>query len=154
MATSRRNFIKTSALVALSAGIPLKAAAEQLERQSGNLSNTAKPMPIYTGGDEKLNLKAFSKALKSEFFVRSETGGTAIRLVEVKDLRSADQKASPVTATRECFSTVFIGPKSTSLKQETYNVNHGSLGAFSLLLVPIGKDRNARYYEAVFNRLH
>jgi hypothetical protein len=154
MATSRRNFIKTSALVAISAGIPLKAAAEQLERQSVNMSNTAKPMPAYAVGDDRLNLKAFSKALKSEFLVRSESGGTAVRLIEVKDLRSDAQKASSATATRECFSTVFMGPKSASLKQETYKVNHSSLGTFSLLLVPIGKDRNAWYYEAVFNRLH
>ena len=154
MSTSRRKFIKTSALVALSAGIPLKAVAEQLERPANRTSNSTTAMPAYSGNDDKLNMKAFSDALKSEFVVRNASGRTAIRLIEVKDLRSDAQKASVITSTRECFSTVFMGPRSHSLQQEVYKVNHSSLGAFSLLLVPVGKDTNARYYEAVFNRLH
>ena len=35
-----------------------------------------------------------------------------------------------------------------------YDLQHPSLGKFALLLVPIGKDAQGLYYEAVFNRLY
>jgi hypothetical protein len=150
MFTSRRKFLKTSAFVALSAGIPLKAAAEQIRSGGSNFTPFAEANVATT--DFSLDMKSFAASIKSEFIVHNSAGSTAIRLIEVNDLRSKSEK---LTANgRECFSTVFRGPQSAPLKQNTYRLEHGTLGSFSVLLVPVGTSNNAFYYEAVFNRLH
>jgi hypothetical protein len=73
------------------------------------------------------------------------------KLVDVTSFASRKQTA----AGKEGFSLLFRGPKETTLKQDTYLIEHEQLGMFSFLVVPVGtKDARAPHYEAVINRLH
>jgi len=54
---------------------------------------------------------------------------------------------------KECFSLIFKGSPATSLRQNSYRVEHDSLGKFRMLVVPVGNSKQ-NLYEAVFNRLN
>jgi hypothetical protein len=53
--------------------------------------------------------------------------------------------------TRTPFSLVFAGPPNLRLPQQTYMVEHDTLGTFPLFLVPIKPEKDSSRYEAVFN---
>jgi hypothetical protein len=65
-------------------------------------------------------------------------------LIEATDLGS--------TPKHEQFTTLFRGPLTTALAQTTYLVEHGAMGTFELFIVPVKKDQDGIYYEAIFNR--
>lgn len=146
MAPTRRTFIKAGALGALFAGIPLKIAA--------NVSPAVSSINIGAFGASDtlpgLNLVTFSKNLNTAFHIRhANTKTTTVKLVAVNDLKSTSSKI----ASRECFTAVFLGSHRPDLRQDTYVIDHGSLGKFSLLLVPSAYSKDGQYYEATFNRL-
>lgn len=149
MATSRRKFIKTGALGALFAGVPLKAAASEFfEPAAGALIASDGTVGI-------LSMQAFGQHLNSEFRIHHDNAKiTSVKLVEVNDLRSRPATGTRGAEPRECFSAVFLGARRPGLRQNTYTVEHGSLGKFSLLLVPVGMSKTEQYYEAIFNRLY
>ena len=51
------------------------------------------------------------------------------------------------------FSLVFRGPQEPLLPQQIYAFEHDKLGRFDLFIVPVKRDANGLYYEAVFNRV-
>jgi len=51
---------------------------------------------------------------------------------------------------RAPFSIVFRGPRNVVLPQRIYEVEHDTIGAFPLFLVPIGPDQEGMLYEAIF----
>ncbi len=148
MATSRRKFIKAGAIGALFAGIPLKATGREF------FESAAGALITKSGTVGLLDMRAFEQHLNSEFRIHHDNVKiTAIKLVEVKDLRPQSAKTSRANS-KECFSAIFRGARRPVLRQNTYEIEHGSLGKFSLLLVPVGMSENEQYYEAIFNRLH
>jgi hypothetical protein len=110
--------------------------------------------------DESLNdpityftQSTFSAHLNSKFRPRQGTGiSTVVTLVEVNDLAPSARKIRAQVGGRECFSLIFSGGK--QLPQATYIIEHGALGTFKLLLVPIGKQDGVAYLEAIVNRLY
>ena len=69
-----------------------------------------------------------------------------VRLEEVRSLNSHSEE-------HECFSLLFSGPRDRLLPQQIYPMEHSTLGAFGLFLVPVAREDQERwYYEAVFNR--
>ena len=92
-----------------------------------------------------LDKAAFQAQLKTPFFIG--VSRIPIKLIEVVDLGSKGP--------REVFSLTFHGDSASPLQQQTYMIEHDKLGMFSMLIVPImSKDKSARYYEAVVNRLY
>jgi hypothetical protein len=149
MAVNRRQFIKTGTLVAVAAGLPLRAAAETPNHSNLSANVAAPPLSPLHGASAHFDMATFARQLNTTFRLSHSTGKTAVvKLVEVKDWRNDETRKTG----RECFSLVFSG--SASLKQNTYVVDHRSLGSFSLLVVPSGENSQGRYYEALFNRLH
>ena len=143
MAVTRRSFMKTGALVGLAAGLPMKSAAEALALPGSTPTS-------FSGGEfSHLDMAAFSRQLNTYFRVRDTVGGATLKLVGITDWNKPEQKSTR----GECFSLMFVGSDARPLPQATYSVQQSSLGTFSLLLVPTGKTRNQRHYEAVFNRL-
>jgi hypothetical protein len=137
MATSRRDFLKKGTLVALAAGVPASLA----EKVAGKASLT----PAGFG----LTKAAFEAQLNTEFLIGASR--VSVKLVDVTDL-DARKKHAPG---KEGFSLLFRGDPSTPLRQDTYLIEHKSLGLFSFLIVPVmRKKKAAQYYEAVINRLH
>ena len=99
---------------------------------------------------DKLTHDVFSEHVGSTFRISLEDGGSVdMDLTEATRLGS--QSDSGATAERDPFSLVFRAPKDAVLPQKIYDVDHGSIGAFALFLVPIGKDESGTFYEAVFN---
>ena len=138
MKSSRREFLKRGTLVALAAGVPLGVA----DAVSGKSTTTA------AAG---LNMQAFKSQTGTSFFINQEASKVKVTLVNVTNLASRKQTA----AGKEGFSLLFRGSKETSLKQNTYLIEHDELGMFSFLVVPVRtRDTHAPYYEAVINRLH
>ena len=136
MSSSRREFLKRGTFMALAAGVPLS-----LTEEASGMSTTA------TG----LNLASFKSQLGTNFLINHQASKVKITLVDIKDFASRKQSQ----AGKEGFSLLFRGPKESTLKQDTYLIEHEQLGMFSFLVVPVGtKDTRAPHYEAVINRLH
>ena len=136
MATSRRNFLKSGSLVALAAGIPLASLERVLGYDRGASAMAG------------LTRKDFAEHLNQDFLIHHAESKVAVRLVEVESLGAA-------TPYGEAFSLLFRSDHSTALKQNTYVIEHGKLGRFSFLLVPMRtRDKSAVSYEAIINRLH
>lgn len=139
MRSSRREFLKRGTFVALAAGFPL--ALTETALGVGSTKSTA-------GG---LNLAAFKSQLGTTFLVNSGTSKVKITLVNVTNFASRRQ----IAAGKEGFSLLFRGPKDTTLKQDTYLIEHPELGTFSFLVVPVGTgNKRGPQYEAIINRLH
>ena len=85
----------------------------------------------------------FAGHLNSKFRLLDEPT-TELELVEVFD---------GSTSHHVNFSLVFRGPLQPVLPQRIYPVEHAALGRFDLFIVPVRRDAQGLYYEAVFNRV-
>ena len=138
MSSSRREFLKRGMLTALAAGVPLA-----LTEKAFGMGKTS----TVTG----FSMASFKSPLGTSFLVNHGASKVKIKLVDVANFASRKQTA----AGKEGFSLLFRGPQETSLKQDTYLIEHEQLGMFSFLIVPVGtKDTRGPRYEAVINRLH
>ena len=149
MSITRRKFLKAGTLVALTAAIPLRVIGQQPRKvNDGNPIDqskdaTADPLSSY-------NRAAFESYLNSIFRLYTGYSTIDVALVEVKDLMPG---AATTQTGAECFSLLFRGG-SVALPQNTYKIEHPSLGTFPLFLVP-GKpdDNGAQSFVAIINRL-
>ncbi len=95
---------------------------------------------------EQLSREQFAGSLDSTFNLSAAPGQSlALQLTEVSELRA--------TPKQEIFSILFRGPSNALLPQGMYAMDHQRLGKFDLFLVPVARDSDGAYYEAVFNRL-
>ena len=149
MSITRRKFLKAGTLAALTAAIPLRVIGQQPRKvNDGNPIDqskdaTADPLSSY-------NRAAFESYLNSSFRLYTGYSTIDVALVEVKDLMPG---AATTQTGAECFSLLFRGG-SVALPQNTYKIEHPSLGTFPLFLVP-GKpdDNGAQSFVAIINRL-
>lgn len=70
-------------------------------------------------------------------------------VVELELVRIDEVEAQPG---QEQFSLVFRAPLEMPPLQGTYRLEHDSLGAEDIFLVPISRDKDGLYFEAAFNR--
>ena len=94
---------------------------------------------------QSFSLETFSPYVGDTFWVRLSDGRVETRLVEAHPWGARGPETS-----RQPFSLVFVGPGRVVLPQQTYPVEHESLGEFDLFLVPLGPDGAGNRYEAVF----
>lgn len=93
-----------------------------------------------------LEHEEFARHLNTKFRVRvNETEFVQAELTEVSE--------HLLTPGQERFAIVFRISNETFLGQGQREIEHEQMGDFSLFLVPIGRDEQGTYYEAVFNRL-
>jgi hypothetical protein len=94
---------------------------------------------------EKLpSKKDFSDQLNSIFHAHAGEGFD-LCLVEFDDRVSNEAQ--------ENYTLLFRAPVDAPQEQGIYELDHESLGAMDLFLVPVKKDADGLYYEAVFNHL-
>jgi hypothetical protein len=143
MANSRRRFLKSGTMVALCAGVPASFAERGLAKEPGP-----------TTFDFTLMKSDFEACLHSNFWVHVRQAGTVdMTLASVTDLRRAAQNKISLES-KEGFSLLFEAPPGTKLPQDTYLIEHGDLGKFRVLMVPMaGRKRRAPRYEVIINRL-
>jgi hypothetical protein len=140
MSSSRREFLKRGTWMALAAGVPLSLSEHVL-------GMGAAPTSAGLG----LDRAAFEKQLHTRFVLNHDAAKVSVTLVDVTNLASQAQ----TEAGKEAFSLVFRGPKQTTLRQNTYLIEHEKLGMFSFLIVPVRtRDKSAPHYEAIINRLY
>lgn len=103
---------------------------------------------------DELSAGRFAELERSKFHVVVGPGsGLDLELMSVNQPRSAASGCGPAAGPEhECFSLLFDGPADQPLTQGTYRFSQERLGWFDLFIVPVGAERNARQYEAVFNR--
>lgn len=97
---------------------------------------------------EQLTLVRFKAALQTTFRVSlGEGGNVELQLVEASGCGSAAEGERG-----ESFSILFRGPGDSFLPQRMYSFQHDVMGTFDLFIVPVGEDKGAFLYEAIFNR--
>lgn len=150
MSISRRRFLKAGTLVALSAALPISVLGQSRKEKDGNPIDPIDQQPVQSDPLAHYNRSAFASYLNSIFQLYTGYSVVEVALVEVKDL--LPPASSPATG-RECFSLLFRGG-SVALPQNTYRIDHPSLGSFNLFLVPGGPDDvGAQSYVAIINRV-
>ena len=93
-----------------------------------------------------LQHEEFLKHLNTRFSIRlNETEAVEAELTDV-----SERLMSP---RQERFSLVFRTANEILIEQGQRTFEHDEMGTFSLFIVPIGRDDEGTYYEAVFNRL-
>jgi len=95
--------------------------------------------------DNALTADEFASQVNSRF--RLIAGPESAMDVELIEFTAGSKSAH-----QEAFSIVFRAPVEAPLEQRIYRLEHESMGAFELFLVPIGKSPEGVSYEAVFNR--
>ena len=96
---------------------------------------------------EHLTSASLAAQLNTKFRIEVEPGKTVeLELVEVTD-------KGDVAGQVERFSAFFRGPLETFLPQRTYAMEHEGLGNVELFIVPVQRDNEGFYYEAVFSRV-
>ena len=86
----------------------------------------------------------FSSETNSLFRAR-QSDGTEI------DLTLVESRSSISSPVQECFSLLFRAPADTVPVQDMFSLTNEKLGRMDLFLVPVKKDEDGLYYEAVFN---
>jgi hypothetical protein len=96
--------------------------------------------------ETQLTRNLFEQNLNTRFRLRDPEGQeAALDLVEVNNGYAAPG--------HEAFSLLFRGDPGRIHPQRTYSLEHESMGAFDLFLVPVSRDQRGIMYEAVFNRV-
>jgi hypothetical protein len=68
------------------------------------------------------------------------------------DLELVNVDVTDTPPDQEQFSLMFRAPPNMPPMQKTYRLEHDRLGTTDIFLVPVSKDQNGLYFEAVFNR--
>jgi hypothetical protein len=154
MSITRRKFLKAGTLATLFIGLPAGTAINALGQgvvkdRDGNPLD--RPVPeVRADALANYNKSAFSSYVNSVFRLYTGYSTIDVTLVEVKDVMPA---AATAKNGAECFSLLFRGGN-VALPQNTYRIEHPSLGAFLLFLVPGAPDDNgAQGFVAIINRL-
>jgi hypothetical protein len=97
--------------------------------------------------ESKLLGPVYAAHLNSIFHQRADDGQTVdFELVKVETKNSSPN--------HEEFSLIFRGPLDLlPIMQGLFRLEHEKLGTEEIFLVPISKDHEGIYFEAVFNRL-
>jgi hypothetical protein len=151
MTITRRKFLRAGALVAVSAAVPLKSVLVVAGQEARQTEFGGSPVPLRSQDPLAYYTRsAFSSHLNSIFRLHTGYSTVDVTLVRVTDLAPEVSKAE---TGKECFSLLFVG-ESVALPQNTYLVEHQSLGSFRLFLVPGGPDQHgAQSYVATINRI-
>jgi hypothetical protein len=100
---------------------------------------------------DNLTKAMFAENLQTSFQLQLKSSQSApeqtieLKLIELREGRS--------TPRQEQFALLFCGPLATPLGQGMWPLQHATLGQLDLFLVPVGRDQEGFYYEALFNRL-
>jgi Domain of unknown function (DUF6916) len=99
---------------------------------------------------EDLTADTFAPAVGHTFRLDAgEAGGLDLELVESR-LHDPDAPERDDSGKRAPFSLLFKGPAQPILEQRIYSLEHESIGALEIFIVPVAHDEAGTSYEAVF----
>lgn len=102
---------------------------------------------------ETFNLETFAQHLNSKFLIKPEQAADAAAAAGAVEVELIEAQAAGSIPGQEQFSITFRGPLDAPLRQAMHRFEHAELGAFDLFIVPIKRDQDGMYYEAVFARM-
>lgn len=88
---------------------------------------------------------AFEAQVNTNFKMFVDENAFDLTLVEFKSIISNQRQ--------ECYSLLFHAPQDAPVYQSMFRLEHETLGAMDIFLVPVKKDEGGIKYEAVFNNL-
>jgi hypothetical protein len=140
---SRTGMLKLGAVAAFVAGAG--PASRALAGETVAKDGEAKPAGRPVAGPRHLRLATYVPLVGSTFRIhRAESSKLSVKLVSAKQLPSD---------IGESFSLIFHAPANAALGQETYTIEHSSVGSFPLFLVPVGPAHKGQDLQAVVNRI-
>jgi hypothetical protein len=141
---SRTGLLKLGAVAAvvLGAGPVARAAANsETTTKDGAVAATGRSVR----GPRYLRLATYVPLVGSTFRVhRSQSSSLSVKLISATRLPSE---------LGEAFSLIFRGHGNARLEQDTYTIEHSTLGTFPLFLVPVGSTQKGQNFQAVVNRI-
>jgi hypothetical protein len=90
-----------------------------------------------------LGIDDFKPLLGSQFDVQAGGGAVAMKLSRVDPAGDSGREGG-------AFSLIFAAPRGPWLPQAIYPVQHASLGAMEIFLVPVGRLGEDNGYQAIF----
>jgi hypothetical protein len=148
MSVSRRRFLRSGALSAVSAGLVLQSAREVF---GGNSIEPSLGAPN-AGGRFVFNYSRanFEPHVGSSFRLRVGKDSVNLKLVDLVDYKA--RSGFPMPTGTESFVLAFRAPKTLSHHSATQKLEHAALGKFDLFMTG-SKDRGRIFYTAVINRI-
>jgi hypothetical protein len=99
---------------------------------------------------DRLTADTFAPAVGEPFALDAGDGGRhELELLESR-LHDPGAPAEDASGARAPFSLLFRGPAEPILPQSIYHLEHVSVGAIDIFIVPIAHDDTGTTYEAVF----
>ena len=149
MSVSRRRFLKSGAMGAVSAGLVLQSA------RSAFAGTSTEPGLNATSAGGRFGFSysraSFEPHVGSSFRVRLGENSVNLKLVDLIDYQAPSKRPMPVTGT-ESFMLAFRAPKSLSHRSATQKLEHPALGKFDLFMTG-SQERGRILYTAVINRI-
>ena len=102
---------------------------------------------------DQLTVTDFVAHVNTSFRVLLGSGDVLdLELIEAKTIGESRRPDSPGIR-QHAFSLIFRGPRDRLLPQRIYPVEHPTLGALHIFLVPLGPEGDSQglHYQAVFN---
>jgi hypothetical protein len=152
---SRRAFLTTGGTAAL-AFVTLKAgvvSAKTVSSAAEAVGLRHAAVPRLGSAAAPFTHAAFQPHVDTQFGAHVGARTIDLQLTGVKLLHQRTSKGAAVRGQQ--FSLTFHGP-GPAFHQETYNLEHGVLGHFSLFLVPVGTPgttKSGQTYEAIINNI-
>lgn len=158
MNVTRRKFLRAGSACALLAGLGLNSSNHVFgQSKGGSPAHKGYDIPYESKTDRVFyfNRETFAPHVGTNFrlYRKGASKGHGLRLEEVFDNQARLKSRRLKAHDGECFSLYFRGPSAGDLPQETYRLEHASLGTFSLFLVPGREESGGVLYEAVINHL-
>jgi hypothetical protein len=140
---SRTGLLKLGAVAAVVLGagpVAHAAASSETAAKDGGAVATGRGVR----GPRYLRLATYVPLVGSTFRIHRSQSSLSVKLVSATRLPSERGEA---------FSLIFRGHGNAKLGQETYTIEHSTLGTFPLFLVPVGSARKGQDFQAVVNRI-
>ena len=165
MAISRRNFIRSATLSALSAGLILKSG--DLVFGQGTKRSNLSQVPRTAAGDFQIPASAaenpviyYKQATFEPYvggtFISRDARGRAIQMTLVSVTGYAPDRATRITTSNprpsDSFTLLFRASRELPPFTSIYVIEHAVLGKFDLFLKRAGADKQV-FYEAVVNHI-
>ena len=94
---------------------------------------------------DKATAGTFSPYIESPFNIALPSLGSLTLI-----LNSVTEVGPDAPGRRRAFSLIFLGPMQPILPQQIYALEHDSIGALEIFIVPIGVTQCNCQYEAIF----
>jgi hypothetical protein len=148
---NRRSFIEMLGLTAIG-GASLATAGKAFGQTF--ISNDLFALPSESLSDPVFSFTSahFTPFIDTDFEARADgdrRGVRLLRLLNVKEVLRKENMAKGIQG--DSFSLMFADTRGRQLAADRYEFAHPSLGAFSLVLMPVSAELNR--YEAVINHL-